>query len=60
MGSVGNVALKAGEGAAKLLSGIAREEFVKIFHKNELFVGKKVTANLKNRVDHRNYNGASL
>ncbi len=60
-GFVGNVALKAGEGAAKLLSGIAREEFSKnIFTKLSYLLAKKVTANLKNRVDHRNYNGASL
>ena len=60
-GFVGNVALKAGEGAAKLLSGIAREEFSKnIFTKMSYLLAKKVTANLKNRVDHRNYNGASL
>ena len=60
-GFVGNVALKAGEGAAKLLSGIAREEFSKIFsQKMSYLLAKKVTANLKNRVDHRNYNGASL
>ena len=60
-GFVGNVALKAGEGAAKLLSGIAREEFSKnIFTKMSYLLAKKVTANLKNRVDHRKYNGASL
>ncbi|OUU76031.1 MAG: phosphate acyltransferase [Methylococcaceae bacterium TMED69] len=60
-GFVGNVALKAGEGAAKLLSGIAREEFSKnIFTKLSYLFAKNVTSNLKNRVDHRNYNGASL
>ena len=60
-GFVGNVALKAGEGAAKLLSGIAREEFSRnIFTKLSYLFAKNVTSNLKNRVDHRNYNGASL
>ena len=60
-GFVGNIALKAGEGAAKLLSGIAREEFSKnLFTKLSYLFAKKVTSNLKNRVDHRNYNGASL
>ena len=60
-GFVGNVALKAGEGAAKLLSVIAREEFSKnIFTKLSYLFAKKVTSNLKSRVDHRNYNGASL
>lgn len=60
-GFVGNVALKASEGVAKMLGDIAREEFARTpLHKlGALFALPSLRA-LKNRADPRRYNGASL
>lgn len=60
-GFVGNVALKASEGLASMISGFIREEFSKsIFRKMAAIVAYPVLKSFKNRVDHRRYNGAAL
>jgi len=60
-GFVGNVALKASEGLASMISGFIREEFSKnIFRKIAAIVAYPVLKSFKNRVDHRRYNGAAL
>lgn len=60
-GFVGNVALKASEGLASMISGFIREEFSKnILRKISAIVAYPVLKSFKNRVDHRRYNGAAL
>ena len=60
-GFVGNVALKTSEGLASMISGMLREEFSKnIFRKIAAIAAYRVLTSLKNRVDHRRYNGAAL
>ena len=60
-GFVGNVALKTSEGLAKMLSGILREEFGRsILAKVAAVVALPVLKKIKGRVDHRQYNGATL
>ena len=60
-GFVGNVALKASEGLASMISGFIREEFSKsVFRKLAAIVAYPVLKSFKNRVDHRRYNGAAL
>jgi glycerol-3-phosphate acyltransferase PlsX len=60
-GFVGNVALKASEGLASMISGFIRQEFSRnIFTKMAGFVAYPVLSAFKNRVDHRRYNGAAL
>jgi glycerol-3-phosphate acyltransferase PlsX len=60
-GFVGNVALKASEGLASMISGFIREEFSKnIFRKMAAIIAYPVLKSFKNRVDHRRYNGAAL
>lgn len=60
-GFVGNVALKASEGLASMISGFIREEFSRnIFRKLAAIVAYPVLKSFKNRVDHRRYNGAAL
>lgn len=60
-GFVGNVALKASEGLASMISGFIREEFSSsIFRKMAAIVAYPVLKSFKNRVDHRRYNGAAL
>jgi glycerol-3-phosphate acyltransferase PlsX len=60
-GFVGNVALKASEGLASMISGFIREEFTSsIFRKMAAIVAYPVLKSFKNRVDHRRYNGAAL
>jgi glycerol-3-phosphate acyltransferase PlsX len=60
-GFVGNVALKASEGLASMISGFIREEFSKnIFRKFAAIIAYPVLMSFKNRVDHRRYNGAAL
>ncbi|WP_137920245.1 phosphate acyltransferase PlsX [Hydrogenophaga sp. 2FB] len=60
-GFVGNVALKASEGLASMISGFIREEFSKnIFRKIGAICAYPVLKAFKNRVDHRRYNGAAL
>lgn len=60
-GFVGNVALKTSEGLARMLAGFIREEF----SRNPLtrlaaLMSIPILRRLKDRVDHRRYNGASL
>lgn len=60
-GFVGNVALKAGEGVAKLVTQFMREEFTR----NNLtkamgLIARSVLRALARRMDPRRYNGASL
>ncbi len=60
-GFVGNVALKASEGLASMISGFIRAEFSRnIFTKMAAIVAYPVLKAFKNRVDHRRYNGAAL
>ena len=60
-GFVGNVALKASEGLAQMLSTYLREEFGRtLLTRLAGLVAMPVLKAFKNRVDHRRYNGASL
>lgn len=60
-GFVGNVALKAGEGVAKLMGHFMREEFTRSLP-NKLIglIARSVLRALANRMDPRQYNGASF
>ena len=60
-GFVGNVALKASEGVARMLGDIARQEFKRSWFTKlgAVFAGPTLKA-LRNRADPRRYNGASL
>jgi len=60
-GFVGNVALKAVEGLASMISGFLRQEFSRnIFTKIAAICSYSVLSSFKNRVDYRRYNGAAL
>ena len=60
-GFVGNVALKASEGLAGMIGGFLKAEFSRnIFTKLAAVAAYSVLTALKNRVDHRRYNGAAL
>jgi phosphate acyltransferase len=60
-GFVGNVALKTSEGLASMISSFLKAEFSKnIFTKMAAIASYTVLTALKNRVDHRRYNGAAL
>lgn len=60
-GFVGNVALKTSEGLATMLAGFLREEFSRSWlSKLSALVAMPALKRFKRRVDHRNYNGASL
>ncbi|HYP84741.1 phosphate acyltransferase PlsX [Variovorax sp.] len=60
-GFVGNVALKASEGVATMISDFMRFEFSRsIFTKLAAIVAYPVLSSLKKRLDHRRYNGAAL
>lgn len=60
-GFVGNVALKASEGVAKMISGHMRESFKRnLFTKLAALIALPVLNSLKQRFDPRRYNGASL
>ncbi len=60
-GFVGNVALKASEGVARMLGEIAREEFKRSwFSKFGAVFASSTLKALRNRADPRRYNGASL
>ncbi|MCB1957944.1 MAG: phosphate acyltransferase PlsX [Rhodocyclaceae bacterium] len=60
-GFVGNVALKTSEGLATMLAGFLREEFGRNWiTKLGALVAMPALKRFKERVDHRNYNGASL
>jgi len=60
-GFVGNVALKAGEGVAKLVTHFMREEFTRDWLTKAIaLVARSVLRQLARRMDPRRYNGASL
>jgi glycerol-3-phosphate acyltransferase PlsX len=60
-GFVGNVALKASEGVAAMLTTTMREEFSRSpFTKLAALVAMPVLRAFRDRLDHRRYNGASL
>jgi glycerol-3-phosphate acyltransferase PlsX len=60
-GFVGNVALKASEGVAQMLSTYLREEFRRnVLTRFAGLIALPVINAFKRRVDHRRYNGASL
>lgn len=60
-GFVGNIALKASEGVAGMLVGLAREEFSRgFFSKLRGLIAAPVLRRLRDRADPRQYNGASL
>jgi glycerol-3-phosphate acyltransferase PlsX len=60
-GFVGNVALKASEGVAQMLATFLRQEFKRnLFTKFAGLIALPVISAFKRRVDHREYNGASL
>ena len=60
-GFVGNVALKTSEGLASMIGGFLKAEFSRnIFTKVAAIAAYSVLKALKNRVDHRRYNGAAL
>lgn len=60
-GFMGNVALKASEGVAHMLTEFAREEFSRsIFTKLGALLSRPVLRAIRKRTDPRRYNGASL
>jgi glycerol-3-phosphate acyltransferase PlsX len=60
-GFVGNVALKATEGVAAMIVDFLRQEYSRgIFSKVAAIISYPVLKSLKNRLDHRRYNGAAL
>jgi glycerol-3-phosphate acyltransferase PlsX len=60
-GFVGNVALKAIEGAAKMIGTVLKEAFAKnIFTKIAALIAYPVLTAVKKRIDPRLYNGASF
>lgn len=60
-GFVGNVALKASEGLARMIVDFLRKEFSRnVFTKLAAVVAYPVIAALKKRMDHRSYNGGAL
>lgn len=60
-GFVGNVALKASEGLAAMISGFIKQEFSRNWlTKMAALVAMPVLNAFKSRVDHRRYNGAAL
>ncbi len=60
-GFVGNIALKASEGVAHMLTEFARQEFARgPYSKLAAVMALPVLKRLKHRVDPRRYNGASL
>jgi glycerol-3-phosphate acyltransferase PlsX len=60
-GFVGNVALKASEGLASMVSGLLRDGFgANIFTKLMGICAYPVLTSFKRRVDHRRHNGAAL
>ena len=60
-GFVGNVALKASEGLASMISAFIRKEFKRnLLTKIAALLAYPVLSAFKQRVDHRRYNGAAL
>jgi len=60
-GFAGNVALKTGEGVAKMIHQFLREEFTaNLLHRLAAVAAYPALKNLGKRIDPRHYNGASL
>lgn len=60
-GFVGNVALKAAEGLARMMSSMVREEFSRNWFTKLLgLIAMPVLSRFRHRVDNRQYNGAAL
>ncbi|MDH4192418.1 MAG: phosphate acyltransferase PlsX [Betaproteobacteria bacterium] len=60
-GFVGNVALKASEGVAQMITGALREEFGRgPYSKLVALLALPVIKRFRRRMDHRRFNGASL
>ena len=60
-GFVGNVALKASEGLASMVSGFLKKSFsINIFTKIAGFIAYPALSGFKKLVDHRRHNGAAL
>lgn len=60
-GFMGNVALKASEGVAHMLTSFAKEEFSRsIFTKLSALMSRPVLKAIRKRTDPRRYNGASM
>ena len=60
-GFIGNIALKTGEGVAKLIRDFMKAEFLASpFSKVAALIAKPVLLRLAARIDPRNYNGAAL
>jgi len=60
-GFVGNVALKTSEGVARMISHLMREEFTRTLGSKLAAVAARGVLNkIRDRIDHRRYNGASL
>jgi len=60
-GFIGNIALKAGEGVAKMMGHFIKEEFTRnLPSKFAALVSKPVLSSFKSRIDPREYNGASF
>jgi len=60
-GFVGNAVLKASEGVVQMVGAMLKEEFSRNpLRKLAAIVSRSVLKAVKNRMDHRRYNGASL
>ncbi len=60
-GFVGNVALKASEGVAQMITDMVKVEFTRnIMVKSTALLAKPVLSRIKQRLDHRRYDGASF
>jgi glycerol-3-phosphate acyltransferase PlsX len=60
-GFVGNVALKASEGVAQMITAALREEFGRgLYAKLAALLALPIIKAFRRRMDHRRYNGASL
>ncbi len=60
-GFVGNVALKASEGVARMLAFFAKEAYSRsLFTRAVALISKPILVQLRRRADPRHYNGASL
>ena len=60
-GFVGNVSLKTSEGVARLISHLAKQSFTKnLYTKMVALLARPILSDLKETIDPRHYNGASL
>jgi glycerol-3-phosphate acyltransferase PlsX len=60
-GFIGNIALKTTEGVAQMISHYVKQSFNKnLFTRLAALISRPILINLRNRIDPRRYNGASL